>query len=168
MGAREVISSIHGWMAGLRRAVMANSLKAGALIAVAGFVTVSLLIMILESLGNFSGAVRGVLLGIWSLSALAALGMGIVWPILKHTVFASADKSLAKDFAQRMPSIRDRVLNALQLLERVEPAERLIRACCRTKLRSKETASSLWLPWAWRYCCLFSREVRCSPRASAS
>ncbi len=124
MGAREVLMTIHGWMSGLRRAVMANRLKAGALAAVAGFVTVSLVIMIIEALGHLSGTARGVLLALWAISALAALGLGIIWPVLRYTVFAPDDKTLAANYARRMPSIRDRVLNALQLLERVEGANR--------------------------------------------
>jgi hypothetical protein len=124
MGAREVLMTIHNWMAGLRRAVMANRLKTGALAAVAGFVAVSLLIMIIEALGHLSGAARGVLLALWVISALAALGLGIVWPLLRYTLFAPDDKSLAGTYARRMPSIRDRVLNALQLLERAEGANR--------------------------------------------
>ena len=40
-------------MAGLRRAVLTNRLKAGALAAVAGLVAMSLLIMLIEAIGHF-------------------------------------------------------------------------------------------------------------------
>ena len=124
MGAREVLTTIRGWMAGLRRAVLANNLKSSALFAGAAFVFISLLIMLVEALGHFPGGVRLVLIGLWLLAALAALGLGIVWPLLKYTVFAPGDQKLAHDYAQRMPNIRDRVLNALQLLERADTAEK--------------------------------------------
>ncbi|MBU0508769.1 hypothetical protein KKH27_08035 [bacterium] len=124
MGAREVLQTIHGWMARLRRAIMANRLKAGALAAVAGLVAASLLILIVEAVGHLSGAARGVLLALWGVAALAALGVGVVWPVLRYTVFAPDDKKLAGDYARRMPGVRDRVLNALQLLERAEGANR--------------------------------------------
>jgi hypothetical protein len=111
-------------MSGLRRAVLANRLASGALTALAGLVAISLLIMLAEVIGHFSGGMRAVLLALWVLSALAALGLGIVWPMLKYTVFAPTDQKLAGEYARRMPTIRDRVLNALQLLERVEGANR--------------------------------------------
>ncbi|MFZ5433453.1 MAG: DUF4175 family protein [Calditrichota bacterium] len=124
MGAREVLLTIHGWMARLRRAVMANRLKTGALAAAAGLVAITLLLMVVEALGNFSGTVRAVLLALWIFAALIALGLGIVWPVLRYTLFAPDDKKLAGDFARRIPNVRDRVLNALQLLERAEGANR--------------------------------------------
>ncbi|HEY3295530.1 MAG TPA: DUF4175 family protein [bacterium] len=124
MGAREVLLTIHTWMGGLRRAVLTNRLKTGALTALAGLIAISLVIMIVEALGHLSGTARAVLLALWGISALAALGLGVVWPVLRFTVFAPDDKTLAGDYARRMPSIRDRVLNALQLLERVEGANR--------------------------------------------
>ncbi|MDD5089168.1 MAG: hypothetical protein PHI18_10285, partial [bacterium] len=124
MGAREVLQTIHGWMARLRRAIMANRLRAGALAALSAVLAASLLIAIIEAVGHLSGAARAVLLALWLLSALAALGLGIVWPILRYTIFAPDDKKLAGDYARRMPSVRDRVLNALQLLERAEGANR--------------------------------------------
>ena len=124
MGAREVLQAIHGWMARLRRAIMANQLKAGALGGAALFLAVSLLIFILEAVGHFSGAVRSVLLAVWVLAALAAVLAGLLWPVLRCTVLAPDDKRLARRFAGRMPTVRDRVLNALQLLERAEGANR--------------------------------------------
>jgi hypothetical protein len=124
MGAREVLTTIHNWMGNLRRAVMANRLKTSALVALAGLLSVSLLIMILEALGHFSGTVRGVLLALWTLAGIGALGLGVVWPVLRYTVFAPDDKALARDYAGRMPAVRDRVLNALQLLEKVDNADR--------------------------------------------
>ena len=124
MGAREVLSTIRNWMAGLRRAVLVNTLKSHALFALAALVSVTLLVLVLESLGHFSGSARAVLLGLWTVSAIAALGLGVVWPILKFTAFAPTDQKLAGDYAQRMPGIRDRVLNALQLLDHVENADR--------------------------------------------
>ncbi len=124
MGAREVLSTIRNWMAGLRRAVLVNTLKSHALFALAALVSVTLLVLVLESLGHFSGSVRAVLFGLWGVSALAAVGLGIVWPILKFTVFAPTDQKLAGQYAERMPTIRDRVLNALQLLDKAENAER--------------------------------------------
>lgn len=124
MGAREVLTTIREWMAGLRRAVLANRLKSSALLALTGFVLVSLLIMLVEAVGHFPGGVRLVFIGLWITSAVAALGMGIVWPLLKYTVFAPGDQKLAHDYAQRMPAVRDRVLNALQLLERADTAEK--------------------------------------------
>lgn len=124
MGAREVLQTIHGWMARLRRAIMANRLKAGALAVLSAVLAASLLIAIIEAVGHLSGAARAVLLGLWLLSALAALGLGILWPILRYTIFAPDDKKLAGDYARRMPGVRDRVLNALQLLERAEGANR--------------------------------------------
>jgi hypothetical protein len=111
-------------MGNLRRAVLANRLKSSALVALAGLLAVSFLIMILEALGHFSGTVRGILLALWSLAGLGAMGLGIVWPVMRYTVFAPDDQSLARDYAARMPVVRDRVLNALQLLERVDNAER--------------------------------------------
>ncbi|MCL4305702.1 hypothetical protein KJZ99_07285 [bacterium] len=124
MGAREVLSTIRNWMAGLRRAVLFNTLKSHALFALAALVTVTLLVLVFESLGHFSGGTRAVLFALWGLSALAALGLGVLWPILKYTVFAPNDQKLAGQYAERMPTIRDRVLNALQLLDKVENAER--------------------------------------------
>lgn len=124
MGAREVLLTIHGWMRGLRAAVMMNRLKAGALSALAGFLFSTILILLIETIGHLSGGARAVLLVVWVISALAALGMGIVWPILRYTVFAPDDKKLAREYAGRMQSVRDRVLNALQLLERAEGANR--------------------------------------------
>ena len=124
MGARDVLLSIEAWMAGLRRAVMANRLKAGALAALAGFIAVSLIILSVEAVGHLSGPARAVLLALWALFAVAALGLGFVWPVLRYTLFAPSDKDLARDYAGRMPTVRDRVLNALQLLERAENANR--------------------------------------------
>lgn len=124
MGAREVLSTIRNWMAGLRRAVLLNTLKSHALLALAAFVLVTLLVLISETLGHFSGGARAVLLGLWTVAAIAALGLGVVWPILKYTVFAPTDQKLAGQYAERIPGIRDRVLNALQLLDKVETAER--------------------------------------------
>ncbi len=124
MGAREVLSTISNWMMGLRRAVMANRLKAGAMFAVAGFLSFTLVIMVLEAIGHFPGALRAFLLGSWIVSGLAAVGLGIVWPILKYTVFAPSHKQLAGEYAERMPQVKDRVLNALQLLDQVEGANR--------------------------------------------
>ncbi len=124
MGAREVLTTIREWMAGLRRAVLANRLKSGVLLAGTAFIAVSLLIMLVEAVGHFPGGVRLVFIGLWIASAVAALGMGIVWPLLKYTVFAPGDQKLAHDYAQRMPAVRDRVLNALQLLERADTAEK--------------------------------------------
>ena len=104
---------------------MANRLKAGALVALAGLIAVSLVIMSIEALGHLSGTARGRCCSrLWGLSALAALGLGLVWPVLRYTLFAPDDKDLARDYAGRMPSVRDRVLNALQLLERAENADR--------------------------------------------
>lgn len=123
MGARDVLTTISNWMSGLRQAVLANSLKRGVFAAIAGFVVVSLLLLTLEAVGHFSGTLRGVLLGVWGLSALAALGLGIVWPILRYTVFAPDDKRLAGEYAERIPAVKDRVLNALQLLDKVETAQ---------------------------------------------
>ena len=124
MGAREVLTTIREWMTGLRRAVLANRLTSGALFAAAAFIIFSLLIMLVEAVGHFPGGVRAVLIVLWAISALAAFGLGIVWPILKYTIFAPGDQKLAHDYAQRMPSVRDRVLNALQLLERADNAEK--------------------------------------------
>jgi hypothetical protein len=124
MGAREVLTSIHNWMAGLRRAVMMNRLASGALLSLAGLLLISLAILLLETIGHFSGSVRAILLTIWGLSALLAIGLGIVWPLLRYMVFAPSDKKLAGDYAQSIPKVRDRVLNALQLLERVESANK--------------------------------------------
>ncbi|MCB1058733.1 MAG: hypothetical protein KDB65_00750 [Calditrichaeota bacterium] len=124
MGAREVLSTIRNWMAGLRRAVLMNTLKSHALFALAGLVSVTLLVLVLESLGRFGGDVRAVLLGLWVITAVVAAALGVVWPILKYTMFAPTDQKLAGDYAQRMPTIRDRVLNALQLLDKAENAER--------------------------------------------
>jgi len=124
MGAREVLTTIRNWMAGLRRAVLLNTLKSHALLALAAFVVVTLLVLISESLGHFSGGARSVLLGLWGASAIAALGLGVVWPILKYTLFAPTDQKLAGQYAERIPGIRDRVLNALQLLDKVDNAER--------------------------------------------
>ncbi len=124
MGAREVLTTIREWMTGLRRAVLANRLKSGALLALTGFVLVSLLIMLVEAVGHFPGGVRLVFISLWVVSAVAALGLGLVWPLLKYTVFAPGDQKLAHDYAQRMPDVRDRVLNALQLLERADTAEK--------------------------------------------
>ncbi len=124
MGAREVLSTISNWMTGLRRAVMANRMHAGALFAVAGFLSFTLVIMILEAVGHFSGTLRAILLGSWIVSALAALGLGIVWPLLKYTVFAPSHQQLAGEYAERLPHVKDRVLNALQLLDKVEGANR--------------------------------------------
>ena len=124
MGAREVLLTIHGWMSGLRRAVMMNRLKAGALAALSGFLFASILILLVETVGHLAGGARAVLLALWIVSLAAALGLGIVWPILRYIVFAPNDKKLARDYANRMQPIRDRVLNALQLLERAEGANR--------------------------------------------
>lgn len=124
MGAREVLLTIHQWMGRLRTAVTANRLKTGALAAFAGLLTVSLLLLILETLGRFPGSVRAVLLTIWGVSVVAAVGLGIVWPVLRSTVFHGGDKKLAGEYARRMPTIRDRVLNALQLLDKAETADR--------------------------------------------
>jgi hypothetical protein len=124
MGAREVLQAIHGWMARLKRAIMANQLMVGVLGGVALFLAVSLLILLLEAVGHFSGAVRAVLLAVWVISALAAVLTGFLWPLLRYTVLAPDDKKLARRYASRMPTVRDRVLNALQLLERAEGANR--------------------------------------------
>ena len=124
MGAREVLQTIHGWMARLRRAIMANQLKAGILGGAALFLAASLVIFILEAVGHFSGAVRAVLLTVWVIAALAAVLAGLLWPVLRCTVLAPDDKRLARRYAGRMPTVRDRVLNALQLLERAEGANR--------------------------------------------
>jgi len=124
MGAREVLSTIRNWMAGLRRAVLVNTLKSHALFALAALVSVTLLVLILESLGHFDGGVRAVLFALWGVAAVAALGLGVVWPILKYTMFAPTDQKLAGQYAERIPGIRDRVLNALQLLDKVENADR--------------------------------------------
>jgi len=124
MGAREVLQAIHGWMARLRRAIMANQLKAGILGGAALFLAASLVIFVLEAVGHFSGAVRSVLLALWVLAALAAVLAGLLWPLLRCTVLAPDDKKLARRYAGRMPTVRDRVLNALQLLERAEGANR--------------------------------------------
>lgn len=124
MGAREVLTTIKGWMTGLRKAVLANQLKSSALFAVAAFLAVSILILLMEAIGHFPGAVRAVLIVLWAVSAIAALGLGVVWPILRYTVFAPGDKLLAQEYARRMPTVRDRVLNALQLLERADNAEK--------------------------------------------
>jgi hypothetical protein len=124
MGARDVLQTIHGWMAGLRRAVMANHLKGGLCASLAGIVALSILIMIAEAIGHFSGTVRWWLLGLWEAQVLFALVTGIVWPLLRYTVLAPDDKDLARAYANRLSGIRDRVLNALQLLERVEGANR--------------------------------------------
>lgn len=124
MGAREVLTSIHNWMAGLRRAVMMNRLASGALLSLAGLILISLAVLLLETVGRFSGSVRAVLLAVWGLSALLAVGLGIVWPLLRYTVFAPSDKKLAGDYAEAIPHVKDRVLNALQLLERVESANK--------------------------------------------
>jgi hypothetical protein len=122
MGALEVLTSISNWMSGLRRAVMMNRLKSSALISLAGLLVVSLAVLLLEAFSHFSGSVRAVLFAIWGVALLAALGLGIVWPVLRYTVFAPSDKKLAGEYAKRIPRVRDRVLNALQLLERVETA----------------------------------------------
>ena len=122
MGAREVLTTISNWMTGLRRAVMLNSLRSGALIALAAFVAASAVILLVETFGHFSGDARAVLLTIWGVSAVLALGLGIVWPVLRYTVFAPSDKKLAGDYAERIPNVRDRVLNALQLMDRVDGA----------------------------------------------
>ncbi|MCB9357434.1 MAG: hypothetical protein H6505_02585 [Calditrichaeota bacterium] len=124
MGAREVLSTIRNWMAGLRRAVLLNTLKSHALYALAALVTVTLLVLVFESLGHFGGSTRGILAALWGVSALAAVGFGIAWPILKFTLFAPNDQKLAGQYAERMPTIRDRVVNAMQLLDKVENAER--------------------------------------------
>ncbi len=124
MGAREVLLTIEAWMAGLRRAVMMNRLQVSVLAAIAGLIAVSLVIMTVEAVGHLSGTARAVLLALWALFALAALGLGLLWPVLRYTLFAPSDKDLARVYAGRMPSIRDRVLNALQLLERAENAGR--------------------------------------------
>jgi hypothetical protein len=124
MGAREVLTTIHGWMAGLRRAIMANQLKAALLAGTALFLATSLVILVLEAVGHFSGAVRYVFLGVWIAAALTLPVFGIVWPILRYTLFPPEDKKLARRYASRMPTMRDRVLNALQLLERAETADR--------------------------------------------
>ena len=124
MGAREVLTSIHNWMGGLRRAVMMNRLASGALLSLAGLILISLAVLLLETFGHFSGSVRAVLLGVWGVSALLALGLGIVWPLLRYTVFAPTDKKLAGDYAEAIPNVKDRVLNALQLLDRVENANK--------------------------------------------
>ncbi len=124
MGAREVLTTIRNWMAGLRRAVLLNTLKSHALLAVAAFIAVTLLVLVLESLGHFGGGARTALLSVWAASAIAALGLGVVWPILKFTLFAPTDQKLAGQYAERIPGIRDRVLNALQLLDKVDNAER--------------------------------------------
>jgi len=124
MGAREVLTSIHNWMTGLRRAVMMNRLASSALLSLAGLLLVSLAVLVLEAFGHFSGSTRAVLLTIWGLSAVLALGLGILWPVLRYTVFAPSDKKLAEGYAERIPNVRDRVLNALQLLERVESANK--------------------------------------------
>ena len=124
MGAREVLTTIREWMSGLRRAALANRLKSGTLFAVAAFVAFSLVILLAEAVGHFSMTVRTVFVALWAASALAALGLGIIWPLLKYTVFAPGDQKLAHDYAQRMPAVRDRVLNALQLLERADNAEK--------------------------------------------
>lgn len=124
MGARDVLLTIHAWMAGLRRAVIANRLQAGAMAALAAMVAVSLLIMIAEAVGHFTGSARGALLTLWGIAAVIAFALGIFWPLLRGTVFAPNDKALAHKYASRMPSVRDRVFNALQLLERAEGANR--------------------------------------------
>ncbi|MBK6765292.1 MAG: hypothetical protein IPG71_02945 [bacterium] len=124
MGAREVLSTIRNWMAALRRAVLVNTLKSHALFALAALVSVTLLVLVLESLGHFSGGARAVLFALWGVTAVAALGLGVVWPILKYTAFAPTDQKLAGQYAERIPGIRDRVLNALQLLNKVESADR--------------------------------------------
>lgn len=111
-------------MSGLRKAVLSNRLKAGALIALAGFLLVSVLIMSLEAVGHFSPAFRWVLFVVWWISALAAVGMGLLWPILKYSIFGPTDEQLADEYAKRMPEVHDRVLNALQLLQRVENANK--------------------------------------------
>jgi hypothetical protein len=124
MGAREVLSTIRNWMAGLRRAVLVNTLKSHALFALAALVSVTLLVLVLGIARTFRRRrARGAVCD-WGVSAVAALGLGVVWPILKYTAFAPTDQKLAGDYAQRMPGIRDRVLNALQLLDKVENADR--------------------------------------------
>jgi hypothetical protein len=120
MGAQEILMTLRGWMTGLRRAVFGTRLRAGLFGALAGVVALALLVTLLEAIFRLPGAGRYVLLALWLLGSLAALGVGLLWPVGKRLFAPPSDEKLAGFYADRMPSIRDRVLNALQLLKRVD------------------------------------------------
>ncbi|MFH1010404.1 MAG: hypothetical protein V1784_04115 [bacterium] len=107
-------------MTGLRRAVFGTRLRAGAFGALAGVLALALFVTLLEAIFRLPGEGRYVLLALWLLGSLAALGVGILWPLAKRLFAPASDEKLAGFYADRMPSIRDRVLNALQLLKRVD------------------------------------------------
>ena len=120
MGAQEILMTIRGWMTGLRRAVFGTRLRAGAFGALAGVLALALFVTLLEAIFRLPGEGRYVLLALWALGSLAALGIGLFWPLAKRIFAPPSDEKLAAFYAERMPSIRDRVLNALQLLKRVD------------------------------------------------
>ncbi|MBM3324838.1 MAG: hypothetical protein FJY66_04140, partial [Calditrichaeota bacterium] len=120
MGAQEILMTLRGWMTGLRRAVFGTRLRAGLFGALAAVLALALFVTLLEAIFRLPGEGRYVLLALWLLGSLAALGVGILWPLAKRIFAPPSDEKLAGFYADRMPSIRDRVLNALQLLKRVD------------------------------------------------
>jgi hypothetical protein len=120
MGAQEILMTLRGWMMGLRRAVFGTRLRAGLFGAVAGVLALALFVTLLEAIFRLPGTGRYILLALWLLGSLAALGVGILWPVAKRVFAPPSDEKLAGFYAERIPSIRDRVLNALQLLKRVD------------------------------------------------
>lgn len=120
MGAQEILVTIRGWIGALRRAAFGTRLRAGILGAVAAVLALALFITIFESLFRLPGTGRLVLLVLWILGSLAAIGYGLVWPFVQRFFTPASDERLAKRFAERLPSVRDRILNALQLLRRVD------------------------------------------------
>jgi len=123
MGAQEILMTIRGWMAGLRRAAFGTRLRAGLFGVVAAVLALTLFVTILEAVFRLPEEGRWILLGLWAVGSLAALGYGLLWPVAQCVLVPSSDERLASHYAERMPSIRDRVLNALQLLRRVDNRE---------------------------------------------
>ncbi len=120
MGAQEILLTIRGWIASLRRAAFGTRLRAGIFGAVAGILVLAIFITVLEAIFRLPGDGRLVLLVLWVIGTIAVLGYGLVWPIVKRILLPPTDELLASRFAERLPAVRDRVLNALQLLRRVD------------------------------------------------
>ncbi|MBU1936243.1 hypothetical protein KKG05_02510, partial [bacterium] len=120
MGAQEILLTIRDWIANLRRAAFGTRLRAGIFGAVAGILALAIFITVLEAIFHLPGDGRLMLLILWIIGTAVALSYGLIWPLMKRMFLPPTDELLATRFAERIPSVRDRVLNALQLLRRVD------------------------------------------------